>query len=540
MPDTGILTSEELELALMITSVFAIDDSQKAETGAMDAIALHFGADTAVISKKKPGKLQSDQAIALNGAQIFTPMTFNGNLTGYLLLSRTDPPWSENEGEVLSRIGKIIAPIIAGRERKRHESDGLKKRHMTLLLQERRLADLTNGSPQMIYTTGVDDTITSINAAGVQLLGYENPEELEGRRFSELALNPGDRAGLLRRLEHIRRIANFEIILLRKDGKPLYCLESVSVMKSQAGRFIGLQGIINNISDRIEIERELWENNLNLANLNQKLEMTQALMVQQEKLASIGQLAAGVAHEINNPLAFLKSNFETTRQIIQDFRQYLDGSPPRSGSMLDKQGAETYFLHAFNDLEEIFNESEDGFRRIIRIVRDLKSFSRIDQEDTIVDIDLNDEIESTLVIAWNEIKYVAEVHTVLGSIPKIKGHKGELGQVILNMLINAAQAIDSQKRPGKGNIEVHTLQTGEFVRFSIQDDGPGIPKEVQNRIFDPFFTTKEPGKGTGLGLSISYDIIVNRYGGRLEVASEPGSGTLFTMEFPIDAGSPSI
>ena len=203
MPERGSLTREELELALKLTSLFAIDDSQKAETGVVDAIALHFGADSAVLSKRKPGKDRPGHAVVLDGSKIFAPMTFDGTLTGYLHLSRSAPPWNETEGTILFRIGEIIAPIIAGREKKRRESDGLKKRHMTLLLQERRLADLTNGSPEMIYTTGADDTITSINAAGVQLLGYENSEELEGRRFSELALNPGDRAGLLRRLEHI-------------------------------------------------------------------------------------------------------------------------------------------------------------------------------------------------------------------------------------------------------------------------------------------------------------------------------------------------
>jgi PAS domain S-box-containing protein len=451
----------------------------------------------------------------------------------YLLLSRSTPPWTAEEGTALRRIAGIIAPIIAAREVKQQKLSGLRKRQPSLLLQERRLTDLTDSSPEMIYTTGKNDTITSINAAGVELLGYGSPEELVGCRFSELTLNPEDRAGLLQRLDHTQRIANFEIILLQKNGNPIYCLESVSVMKNQAGRFIGLQGVVRNISERIEIERELWKSNLELANLNQKLELTQAMMVQQEKLASIGQLAAGVAHEINNPLGFLKSNFETTALIIEEFRQYLESARTTGKAMLDVHGAETYFMKAFDDLMDIFRESEDGFKRIIRIVRDLKSFSRIDQEDTVIDIDLNNEFESTLGIVWNELKYVAEVHTTLGNIPIIKGHSGELGQVILNILINAAQAIDSQKRPEKGNIEVHTLKVGKFVRLSIQDDGPGIPKEVQSRIFDPFFTTKEPGKGTGLGLSISYDIIVNRYGGHLDMVSEPGSGTIFTIDLPI-------
>jgi two-component system, NtrC family, sensor kinase len=533
MPERQAPPHEFLKVALDVMKVLANDESRKADSVAMATIAGHFNATTAVISKRVRRRDLPDQGISVSGDSMAAGMSVGAVCTGYLVLNRPGSTWSAEEGGILLGFAELLAPVIASREGKRRKLSAQKKRLASLLLQERRLVDLTNGSPEMIYTTGVDDSITSINDAGVHLLGYDTPQELIGRQFSGLALNHEDRDYLLQRLELKHKVANYEIILLKKDGSPVFCLESTSEMKNETGRFIGLQGIVKNITDRIESERALWESNMDLASLNQKLRMTQEKMVQQEKLASIGLLAAGIAHEINNPLGFLKSNFETTRLILQDFQQYLE-SPHSSGTtVLDVNGTGAAFLEAFSDLDEIFRESEDGFNRIIRIVRDLKSFSQTHQVDVIDDIDLNHEVESAIMIAWNEIKYVAVVHTAPGIIPGIKGHKGELGQVILNMLINAAHAISSQKRPEKGTIEIQTLHTDAFVRLIILDDGPGIPKDVQSRIFDPFFTTKEPGEGTGLGLSISYDIIVNKYGGHLEVASEPGSGTQFTIDLPI-------
>jgi len=533
MPEQAVPSREVLAAELEIMTILANDDSSRAEKTAVASLAAFFGATKATISKAEPGCEHPDQVVRVSGGLMSVKLFAEGSCTGQLLLSRSAPSWSAEEGSLLRRFAELMAPALATRERKRGKLSMQKLRLATLLLQERRLVDLTNGSPEMIYTTSVDDSITSINDAGVRLLGYDNPRDLIGRQFAGLALNQEDRDYLLQRLEIKHKVENYEIVLLRKDGSPVFCLESVSFMKNRAGKFLGLQGIIKNISDRIDTERALWESNLDLASLNQKLRMTQDMMVQQEKLASIGQLAAGIAHEINNPLGFLKSNFETTRQIVQEFHEYMDSSRLAGAATFSTKWPAAYFQQAFADLADIFTESEAGFKRIIRIVRDLKSFARTEQGNAVADINLNQEIESAIVIAWNEIKYVAVVHNTPGDIPEIKGREGELSQVVLNMLINATQAISSQKRPQKGNIEILTLVSNESIRLIIRDDGPGVPREIQSRIFDPFFTTKEPGEGTGLGLSISYDIVVNRYGGHLEVKSSPGEGTEFSIELPI-------
>jgi signal transduction histidine kinase len=189
--------------------------------------------------------------------------------------------------------------------------------------------------------------------------------------------------------------------------------------------------------------------------------------------------------------------------------------------------------YVFSEIGALVEESDEGYRRIMDIVRNLKSFARVDTEATFGDYDLDAGIESTLVVAQNEIKYVADVDLRLGGLPLIEASGGEVNQVLLNILVNSAQAIEGQKRQSKGHILVETRIEGGYAVCEISDDGPGIPEIMRLFIFDPFFTTKEPGKGTGLGLSISYDIIVNKHGGRLLVGDSVLGGALFRIELPV-------
>jgi signal transduction histidine kinase len=186
----------------------------------------------------------------------------------------------------------------------------------------------------------------------------------------------------------------------------------------------------------------------------------------------------------------------------------------------------------YSESKAIFTESKEGYDRIIKIVSSLKNFSRIDGNAKLDSYDLNAGIESTIVVAWNEIKYVSELRKNLGDIPHIKANGSEINQVILNIIVNAAQAIGNPPRDGKGLIEISTRMEGDNVIITIHDNGPGIPKDALNKVFDPFYTTKEPGKGTGLGLSISYDIIVNKHSGAIWVESEQGLGTTFYISLP--------
>ncbi len=185
------------------------------------------------------------------------------------------------------------------------------------------------------------------------------------------------------------------------------------------------------------------------------------------------------------------------------------------------------------DLPGLFNDSREGIDRVTSVVQNLRDFSRIDQPGSLDKYNINDGIKATLVVAQNEIKYDADVKTELSEVPIILCNAGQINQVLLNILMNAAQAIKSQVRNNKGSITIRTYSTDDDVVCEISDDGPGIEPDKLPKIFDPFFTTKPVGKGTGLGLSVSYDIIVLKHNGKLIVDSPVDEGTKFTIKLPL-------
>jgi signal transduction histidine kinase len=192
-----------------------------------------------------------------------------------------------------------------------------------------------------------------------------------------------------------------------------------------------------------------------------------------------------------------------------------------------------------DDVEELIEESTEGLQRITDIVQNLRDFSRIDQAEDFGDYDLNSGIEATLVVAKNAIKYDCNIQTDFSEVPMIFCNSGQVNQVFLNILVNAAQAIGTVERDDRGTIAIKTYATETDVVCEISDDGPGIPDDKVSKIFDPFFTTKPVGKGTGLGLSVSYDIIVNKHKGQLLVDSTVGEGTTFKIVLPIHPEKPS-
>jgi len=267
----------------------------------------------------------------------------------------------------------------------------------------------------------------------------------------------------------------------------------------------------------------------------ESMKAMQAQIIQQEKMASIGQLAAGVAHEINNPMGFITSNLTSLGKYAERLDTYIAAlqkslyeCPGHPGlEELDQLRQKLKVDYIISDVNELINESLDGANRVRRIVQDLKSFSRVDQAEK-SRTNLNDCLETTINIAWNELKYIATLERRFGNIPEINCNPQQLNQVFLNLLVNAAQSMEQQ-----GGITVTTWSEPGQVCVSIADTGKGMPKEVQERIFEPFFTTKPAGKGTGLGLSISADII-RKHQGEISVESEPGRGTTFTVRLPVE------
>lgn len=250
-------------------------------------------------------------------------------------------------------------------------------------------------------------------------------------------------------------------------------------------------------------------------------EKSRQQLLQSEKLAAIGTLAAGVAHEINNPIGYIKSNLNAMYRYLNHLSKRFDGCD----EIDDENRVE--LKEMIDDFGDAISESIDGTERVAEIVTDLKSFARIDKSER-ENADLNEGIRSTLNIVWNELKYKCKVETEFGDIPELTCMPNQLNQVFLNLLVNAGQSIEHKE----GLIKIRTWSDAEGIHVSISDNGKGIPEEQLSKIFEPFYTTKEVGEGTGLGLSLVHDI-VEKHRGSIEVDSEVGKGTTFTMTFPL-------
>ncbi|MFG6441242.1 ATP-binding protein [Roseateles sp. LKC17W] len=299
------------------------------------------------------------------------------------------------------------------------------------------------------------------------------------------------------------------------------------------------------LQDRTEVRRVQQELELNYERIKQtntRLAEAQNQLLQSEKMASIGQLAAGVAHEINNPIGFVSSNLGSLRGYIEPVfgllallkRLPANTLPEALNTELARVDTLVDLDFVQEDMPQLLNESEEGLSRVKKIVQDLKDFSRVDHADW-QDADLNAGLDSTLNVVMNEVKYKAEVRKNYGALPPVRCIAAQLNQVFMNLIVNAAHAI-----PERGTISLSTRAEEGWVCIEVADTGSGMTDEVKRRIFEPFFTTKPVGKGTGLGLSLSFSI-VQKHGGRLEVDSEPGVGTRFLVWIPIagDAGKRS-
>jgi len=272
---------------------------------------------------------------------------------------------------------------------------------------------------------------------------------------------------------------------------------------------------------------------------------------QAQKLEGIGQLAAGIAHEINTPtqfvtdnLTFLRDSWEASHELLNLYRRTIRKNagtlPPDVTAAIEEaeQGCDLDFIAA--EVPHAIEQGLEGVRRVASIVRAMKEFSHPDSANKTA-ANLNQAIESTITVARNEWKYVAEIVTEFDeTLPPVVCYPGDINQVILNLLVNAAHAIKEKIKEGeKGRITVRTRSLGESVEISVTDTGTGIPEAIRTRVFDPFFTTKEVGKGTGQGLSLAHSVVVKKHSGRIWLETEPGIGSTFFIELPINRADPA-
>ena len=406
------------------------------------------------------------------------PIVAGTTIMGLLILPEPERSYTPSDAQLLGELGQAVASAFMN-EQRRQEQEYRKLRIIedAYRLSEARLRAVFDESQDMILTTDAEGRIIDINEAGVRLLGQPTKESIIGRFEHEFWMNERDHAILMKEIADHGHVKDFEVILKREENSTVFGLESAMVFRDTQGAVMEIHAMVKDISDRIHDEQALWKMNIELAEANQKLKDSQTMIVQQEKLASIGQLAAGVAHEINNPLAFLMSNATVIRRSITALKEFvhaMEASPLVEEVRKAKEHNDIDYI--LQDFDAIMAESEDGFRRITDIVQNLKSFSRIESSERFEAFDINKGIETTLSVARNEVKYIAEVKLELAALaPRgMRGGRGESGPPQ-----SRHERRPGHQRPGQdgqGTIEVRTGVRDDWVWIEIRDDGPGIPK----------------------------------------------------------------
>jgi PAS domain S-box-containing protein len=456
----------------------------------------------------------------MNGVQAAHEIKKELNIPVVFITACSDE-WAMEESKISEPYGYIIKPFVP-KELISTMKMALYRYELQIKLQESeerfRLLFEKESDAIIIFDTA-SRIIFDINMAAQSLYGYEknevagkdllllmNEDNYE-RLCQEFTKNNEGSAFILLREEHFR-----------KDGSriPVACRGRIIKFNGKEHVYLSMR----DITDKIRQEEEKT--------------LLQAHLMQTEKMAALGILAAGIAHEINNPMAFIASNLSTMDKYIKRITNYTaellalieaEGSAASVAKMNEKKG-ELKIDFLLNDAADLIAESASGAERVTKIVQDLKLFTHQGGDEPEL-FDVHACMEKTINIVWNELKYKTTIKKEYGDIPQIKGFSHQIGQVFMNLLVNAAHSIEKE-----GVITIKTWTLDGSVCISIADTGCGISESNLARIFEPFFTTKEEGIGSGLGLSIAYDTVTNKHHGRLTVASEVGAGTTFTIKLP--------
>ena len=441
----------------------------------------------------------------------------------------------------------------------------LKRTESALKLSQERLQLAVFGSSLGLWDWNIATGETYFDSQWKAMLGYTETEIENSVKSWENLLHPEDKLTVMATLnlhfEGKLNIYEVEFRMLNKSGSWQWIMALGKVVEyDEWGEPLRMNGTHQDISERKQTELALQESEarerskaLELEVAINKLRTTQSQLVQNEKMVSLGQLVAGVAHEINNPISFIHGNLAPARSYTLDLldliKIYQYHYPSPVAGVLDKI-QEIDLDYMTEDLPKLFSSMRVGTERIVEIVKSLRNFSRLD-ESAGKSVNIHEGIDSTLMILQNRLKshssrpgiqVVKDYH----QLPNVECFPGQLNQVFMNILINAIDALEERDKQREieecdrhpSTITIRTyLAAGAFVAVSIADNGWGIPESVKSRLFDPFFTTKPVGKGTGLGLSISHSIIVDRHGGKLSCFSTVGEGSEFLVEIPVEQNS---
>ncbi|MDQ3441535.1 MAG: ATP-binding protein [Planctomycetota bacterium] len=419
-----------------------------------------------------------------------------------------------------------------------HASDAHRRLSQDVLRQnEERHRAVMEQAAEGIYLVDLDTKqVLDSNAAMDRLLGYEHGESLRKTVYDFVDDTKEGVDERLRKLTEASAPLRGERQYCRKDGTHVDVEVSAAVI-AYGGRRVACT-VVHDITARKQAERDLQEKNRLLQETLEQLKQAQSFMVQSEKLAGLGQMVAGVAHEINNPLAFVSNNVAVLQRDTKSLVELIGMYQKADALLAERDGELLAAIRELSDrvdlayttanLDQMLVRSRDGLRRIQQIVKDLRDFARLDESD-LHEVDLNAGVESTInIIQGHAKKKRVTIDKQLTPLPRVTCHPAKVNQVIMNLVGNAIDAC-----PEGGRVTVITNANGHHVTIDVSDTGPGVPDTIRQRIFDPFFTTKPPGEGTGLGLSISYGIVKD-HGGSIELVSAPGEGARFVVTLPTD------
>lgn len=386
------------------------------------------------------------------------------------------------------------------------------------------LEGVYSAMPSALFVLDAEGTIQTVNLAARTLLGHSE-DALKGLHFDGVLTEGG--AALVSNLlasEPDTRIIRREAGLRAADGSVVTVLLSAQSTSTQPGTASGQTPSIVIVATDIRAQKEM------------ELELRQA-----QKLEAVGRLAAGIAHEINTPIQYVSDSLHFVREAFADVDSLLATLlTPAEGAIaiplerIESQAESIDLDYLRENVPKALERAVDGLGRVATIVRAMKEFGHPDGRNMALS-DINAAVLSTLTIAKNEYKYVADVHTELGELPPVPCHLGEINQTLLNLIVNGAHAIGERVEGTsvRGRITIRTYLEGDWACIAISDTGGGIPDSIRSRIFDPFFTTKELGKGTGQGLAIASAVVTKKHGGTLTFDSRLGEGTTFLIRLPI-------
>lgn len=398
-----------------------------------------------------------------------------------------------------------------------------------LKLSREQYRQVIENAPLGIVTVDSAGRILGANPFFRQMVGYSS-EELQVMTVQQITFAddlPREQQMIREMIAERKPAIQLEKRYCCKDGRIVWAQLTTCAVRGSNGKVLFGLGLVEDITEKKAAAVERGE-------LEKQLKQSRELVLHREKMASLGQLAAGIAHEINNPIGFIKSNLNTLSKHLGRISEFLEQqrrlvAEHPLGQELDQLQENCRLDYLLEDSLDIIRESQEGIGRAGSIITGLKSFARNDADTEQLE-DLNECLEAAINLVWNEIKYKTRLEKELDeNLPRTRCHQQKLEQVFINLLVNAAQAIDSD---GTGRIRVRSWTASEQLYMAVEDNGCGIAQEHLSRIFEPFFTTKEVGQGTGLGMSISYEI-VRSHGGEMTVDSRLGEGTTVTVALPI-------